>query len=203
MGAESFIHEITARSAKEAFDMLIEIANEEYGTASYNGSINTCSMGRCKKKFDKYSKKNENEAYKYIDEVGNGDKWVADYIDLGPVKYEVATYKRVHQDGASKNYKMKYRVFKLNEDTREYSIPTSYYYNTKPEADKKSLELAIKEDAYYAVKKIYVPLDNKDLIVSEIVKETRTCKSKPNLKPMPERKIYEYHKYIFYGWASC
>ena len=76
-------------------------------------------MGRCKKKFDKYSKKNENEAYKYIDEIGNGDKWVADYIDLGPVKYEVATYKRVHQDGASKNYNMKYRVFKLNEDTRE------------------------------------------------------------------------------------
>ena len=203
MGAQAFIHEVTAKSAKEAFDLLIEQANREYGIESYNGSINTCNMGSCKKKFDKYSKSNEDKAYKLINELQNGAKWTADYIDLGIEKYESVTWKRVHKDGASKNYRMKYRVFKYNFKTMDYDIETEFYFDTKPEADKKAMVLSVKDDVKHAVKKIYVPLDNKNLIVAETECERKTYKTEPKLKPIPERKVYKYHKYIFFGWASC
>ena len=136
MGAISFEQEVTARSAKEAFDILIEKADYRDGRDMYNGSINTCSMGVCKKKFDKYLKGNESKAIDFINKNNGGEKWVAHYIDLGPVKYEAVTYKRIHKDGASKNYRMKYQVFKQDNTPLK-----DLYYDTKPEADKKALQL--------------------------------------------------------------
>ena len=145
MGAISFEQEVTARSAKEAFDILIEKADYRDGRDMYNGSINTCSMGVCKKKFDKYLKSNEDKARDFIAKNNCGEKWIANYIDLGVIKYESVTYKRIHRDGASKNYRMKYQVFEYDDMSRDYDIPMEdLYYDTKQEADKKALQLAIK-----------------------------------------------------------
>ncbi len=58
MGAISFVHEIKDVSAKSCYEYLVERATYEKGHDSYSGTINTCSLGRCLKKYDKLTKTN-------------------------------------------------------------------------------------------------------------------------------------------------
>ena len=86
MGAQSFIHTKEATSPSEAFDELVDYATYKYGHDAYNGTISTCSLGRRRTPLNlkpKYCKENESIAYKFVQDNDNGEKWVADYIDLG------------------------------------------------------------------------------------------------------------------------
>lgn len=196
MGAESFIHEIEGRSARECFEDLVEEANRIYGTASYNGSINTCSMGRKTLSLDKLNKTNIAKADKFIDESGNGEKWVANYIEIGPIYYEMYSVKKANT-GAKPKYKLKYVV-------REESLYDPIKaFDTKKAADDYALSLAISnlDDSYFVNKEYYL-ISGKET-VTEINVEIKKYKNKPKLKKMPNRKVAPIYKYIFYGWASC
>lgn len=86
MGAESFILKKKAKSVIDAFQELVEYYEYEYGHNAYNGTISTCDLGRNHTPLNlkpNYCKENEEKAYQFIDDHDNGDKWVADYIDLG------------------------------------------------------------------------------------------------------------------------
>jgi hypothetical protein len=202
MGATSFIHKVTARTAKEAFDLLIAEANESHGTESYNGSINTCTMGRCKKTYDKFNKATAKEAFKFIDDQGNGEKWTAHYIDMGVTSCVVTTIKKKAVDGGKPEFKMQHCVYE--HDMFNGDSYTGEHFNTKTDADKKAMELALKNDKTYRVSKEYVNVKkNTSSLVTETVSERKAYKTKPVLKDMPNRKVEEFHTYYFYGWASC
>ena len=54
MGAVSFSNSVKAKTAGEGFNILVEQALYECGHRSYNGTISTCSMGRCTLSFKEY-----------------------------------------------------------------------------------------------------------------------------------------------------
>lgn len=83
MGAEWFCNRASGKNAREAFDKLCEIAIHNYGNDPYNGTISTCSMGKCTLTFDKYESENVNKAIEHIKETDYGNKWYANYVDLG------------------------------------------------------------------------------------------------------------------------
>lgn len=197
MGAISFVLEGIGVSASSVFDSLVAKATYEHGNDPYNGSINTCNMGRMTKSYPKYTKTREESAIKFANsDMKNVGKRVANYIDLGVVHYEVITLKKEHT-GAKPRYKMQYVVKNGIFDSK-----TIKGFDTKKEADDYAISLAIKSpksDLY--VEKEYVLIEGKS-ITTLIVKDVKTYKSKPNLKPMPNRIIRPIHKYIFYGWAA-
>lgn len=202
MGAMSFIERATGRTAKEAFDKLVEQANIESGEAMYNGSINTCSLGRCKKTFDKFNTATAKEAQKFIEDNSNGEKYVANYIDMGVTSCLVTTIKKKPVDGGKPQFKMQYCIYE--HDVLTPDVYTGKHFDTKTEADKVAMELALKKDKDYRVSKEYVNIkDNTSSLVTETVREIKSYKTKPVLKEMPNRKAEEYHTYYFYGWASC
>ena len=193
MGATNFIHEIKARNPKEAFEELIAAAN--------NGSINTCDLGRCTKKFDKFNDTNMNKAVKYIQDNGYGEKWTANYVEVGISHYLVTTVKKKNVEEVSKKLRIMYTVYSSN--VFSGYCYTGKIFKNKTEADKYAVEQTLKDDEVYIVKKEYVALDNKSNIVSKTYKEVKTYKTKPKLKSLPNRKIEAVKQYIFYGWASC
>lgn len=150
MGAESFIRGVKATSAKEAFRILVEEADRDYGARSYNGSISTCSMGRCRKRYNKPTETNRKDAYKFIDSVDNGEKWKADYIDLGVVEYKVLTLKKVNVPGDSAVIRVKYVVRERDYrgDGRLIKV-----FDTKKSADDYVLSLAIRNNKPYDIYK--------------------------------------------------
>lgn len=196
MGAISFVEQGEGRNAEEVFGRLVSEATFNHGNDGYNRTINTCSLGRKKLSFEKFKEGNVKKAYDFIEKDNNGEKWVADYIDLGIVRYEVYTFKKKHT-GSNPKYKMQYCV-KCNSS----STPIKSF-QTKKEADDYALKLAIKNPGgYYEVRKEYVLVEGNS-ITTVIKREAKTYKTKPNLKPMPNRMIVPVHKYLFYGWASC
>lgn len=195
MGAISFIEQGEGRSAEEVFGILVSEATFRHGNDGYNGTINTCSLGKKRLSFEKFKKGNLTKANKFIEKDSNGRKWVADYIDLGVIRYEVYTFKKKHT-GNNPKYKMQYSVKgNLN------STPIKSF-QTKKEADDYALKLAIKNpEGYYKVEKEYVLVEGNST-TTVIEKETKVYQTKPKLKPMPNRVIVPIHKFMFYGWAS-
>lgn len=200
MGACNFIHSIVAESATAGFDYLIEEANVNYGMESYNGSINTCSIGRRTLRFDKVNETNRKKAMKHIEDNNNGRKWSADYVDLGVLRYDVITVKKKNVDYKA-DFKLMYAVVKKRNDE---SVKVRNAFKTKTEADKKAVELTLKTGKEHVVVKEYVNIErNGGTVCTDTYIETKSYKTKPNLKPMPNRRVVELHEYLFYGWASC
>lgn len=200
MGATNFIETISStKGVNSAFNMLVGEYEMEYGDRDYNGTISTCSLGSCKLRFDKYSKTNLDKAKRYILENNYGEKWRADYIDLGVIGYLVTTVKKENLKNKPK-YKLAYVIQK--EEGFEF-VSTKYHYNTKTDADKKALALTLESGVRHALSKEYVLTENTKSNCSRFQIETKSYKSKPKLKPSDSRKIMPIHKYIFFGWASC
>lgn len=198
MGAEAFINKIQGTDARTCFDRLIEKANVQYGINGYNGSINTCDFGSCKKRYDKYSLANEKEALKLIQLWHNGRKWSADYIDLGVISYEVTTFKKELVKSTPK-YKLSYAVNELHLFSITKMVKS---FKTKTEADNYAIQLSKKNmDKSYVVTKEYVLIEGKKE-VTNIIRDVKTYKSKPKLKDMPNRVVVPIRKYIFFGYAS-
>lgn len=193
MGAQAFSESIKSHSAKEGFNILAERAIECHGSDSYNGTISTCEFGSCKKRFDKYSEKNIKEAYKYIEDINYGEKWQADYIDLGVVEYKVIKAVKESYENSPK-YKLKYIV----EDFRGAKIDS---FMTKTEAINKASELVTKNMKSYRITKDYDLVEGNNLLV-RCLPEEKSYKTKPKKIPKGSRLV-EIHEYLFFGWASC
>lgn len=197
MGAINFIETGEGRSAREVYDRLVAEAIHYHGNDAYNGTISTCELGRKRLSFDIFKKSNEKKALKFIEDNDYGEKWITDYIDLGVIRYEVYTFKKKNTRNKPK-YKMMYTVNQLS----GFEFKTIKAFETKKEADDYAVSLAIKyPNADFVVEKEYV-LTEGNSITTEIIREVKTYKTKPKLKPMPNRIIVPIHKYMFYGWAS-
>lgn len=192
MGACSFIETAFAGSVREAFDNLVKEAIRENGNGPYNGTISTCSLERTVKKFDKYSKSNEDKAYKLIEEDGYGDKWYAKAIDLGIVHYEIMTIKKL----AAKKEKPKWVMAYVVHYGRKAKS-----FKTKTEADAEAMKLLKNGEKDVYVSKEYV----NTIKDSEIVSEFKVEKTQKNTKPKTlksNQSCKEVHKYMFYGFAA-
>jgi hypothetical protein len=195
MGAQSFVHTIEAASASEAFNRLVESAIYHHGNDSYNGTISTCSMGRCKKSFSDCSKKTEKEARDFIEAQDNGEKWIAHYVDLGVVRSEEITVKK-----KPKKYTAVYKqLFGVYSDETGRLINSRATFKTKGEADTYAIK-CILDGNNVTVKKCPVHISGND-VVSEFEIAKKVIKKSSATKP--NSKIIHVHKYMFYGWASC
>ena len=192
MGAQSFIHTAYAETAGKAFDELYNDAVTRHGNDSYNGTISTCSMGRCIKTFASPTKTNEQAARKLIEERDNGEKWTAHYIDMGIDHYIIRTVKKNNKDYTAK-YKQKFAV------VGEFSGKVLKTYDTKPPADKEAIRLAL-DGKDVVVKKMMIKLSGNDTVASFSVETKRMDKC--SLKNTDKRKVVPIHKYIFFGWAA-
>lgn len=196
MGACTFYKTCEAETARKAFEELTGDAAYEYGHGRYNGTISTCSMGRCVKTFAEYNKDNVIIADKIIKDLGCGSKWKADYIDLGVAYYIVREVKKTNK---TYNAKYKQRFVVCDGDT-QLPLRSEKSYETKPEADKRAIELAL-EGKDVCVRKTMVKLSGNDVVSLFEFTEKRTEK-KPKLKAQDTRTVVPVHKYIFFGWAA-
>ena len=200
MGASNFVQRVVAVSARDGFSRLAGDAEVEYGRDRYNGTISTCDMGRLRQTYDKPTDTNRKKAMKFIRDNAYGDKWVADYIDMGVVEYRVITIKKENIESKKPPViRIKFTVRGLEDGYKIGKIEK--YFDTKKEADDYAISLAIINNREYFIYKEGVLVEG-EAVVSRIVKEEKKYNTKPNLKPMPNRKIIEMHEYIFYGWAS-
>ena len=193
MGAQEFCHTIDAFSIGEAFDRLTERAVYEKGHDMYNGTISTCSLGRCKKTFDKPTQKNIKAAYKLIEELDGGDKWVAHYIDLGVVGYRKTTAKRISKKGAVRP-KIEYCVID-NETGKRVSADA--HYKDQKSACEKATKCA-EQGKWVSVVLDAVQQPRTSNVVAEFKPEITTAR-----KPKTcASNVKALHRYIIFGWAS-
>ena len=84
MGATNFFNIYSAPTAREAYDQLVAEAEQAYGSNPYSGTIATCDLGYCQGTLsDVFISDITNEAWNVADQNGWGEKWRADYLDLG------------------------------------------------------------------------------------------------------------------------
>ena len=199
MGAVAFSKTIEAYSAEEAFQMLCEDARYEYGNDRYNGTISTCDMGRVKTIADKYSKNVEKKAFKMIKDAGYGYKRVADCIDMGVVEYHTISDKKLSEKSKVKaEYRQKYVIILEDDYGRDKEVS---YWDTKTEADKEAMKLALKNNIEYIIKKMPVKINRGSNVVTTIRLVKKVTKTKPK-KAVDGTVVKELRKYMFYGFAA-
>lgn len=201
MGAQWVQKSAKAETVQDAFNALYDDAEYEHGHDRYNGTISTCSLGRCAMRFSEATKEDRKKAFAYIDKCQDEDrveKWMVEYIDLGVVEYKVITAKKVHHTKNEPIIRTKFVVRGYDPKTeKEYMKP----FDTKKEADDHALALAVKNNvSYYTSKEGVLVKGNSTVCTIEL--ESKSFKSKPKLKPMPNRRIVEIHEYIFFGLAG-
>ena len=88
MGACNFIEFKVAKTARQAFDELVNEALYEYGHDPYNGTISTTSLSRRPIKVIQktWGPRAEKKAVKIADADGWGEKWESRVIDCGRTK---------------------------------------------------------------------------------------------------------------------
>ena len=200
MGANAFVKTVEDYSAQAAYEKLVAQAEYDDGHDSYNGTISTCSLGRVTKYSDVCTPAVEKKAYKYIQGLDYGSKWVASVLDLGVVGYDLlAVKKESPKNGSPARYQQKYVVYKRSGfDDEKYAEA----FDKKPDADtyatKKTLE---NPDVRYCVKKQPVIVNKGTDLVSDFRLEKKRLKSRP--KSVKKGAVLkEVHKYVFYGWAA-
>jgi hypothetical protein len=191
MGAVSFIKWIDATNPRDAFDALTKEAREEYGRDAYNGTISTCSMGRQRGSFNVHTQEVKQQIYDYISSVGNGEKWVADYIDGGVVYYLNRTVE-VSRREATSVYRQK---FVVEDDCGRIPRPVkNHIFDKKTDALNKCKELAIATGEDYQVTKKPVLLEGNDVVATIRVNTEKAKK--------PKKGSIAIRRYFFYGWAA-
>lgn len=195
MGAQSFYHTIEAYSPQQAFQMLYDDAVYERGNDPYSGTIATCGLGSCQKTFSTYKPENIEEANAIINRLEYGQKWRADFIDLGVVETQEITVKK-NVKPYTADYKFLYGVYFSHTDKLVSSRAT---FKTKGEADNHAIALTL-DGKDVQVRRRPVNQKGNDVVSTfEIIQKKtnkRTTKKKNTV-------IKEKHKYIFFGWAAC
>ena len=191
MGAEKFTTSCIARTAKEAYDYLVKIAEEEYGRDAYNGTISTCDLGKCIKAYKVYDKDMEEfERYR----LSGFEKYVAKYIDLGVVYVDLVTVTSEPKNTDAK-FAMKHVVYADCERTQ-------FAFDSKKDAVYKAVEIALATGADTDVHKEYVRVSGQSCETSVTVRKQR-LNEPPTRRLKKNESVIEYHKYLFYGYAAC
>lgn len=88
MGACNFIEFGVGKTAKDAFDALVEEAIYYYGHSDYNGTISTCDLSRKPVKVIQktYGPRAQKKAVQIAKDDNWGEKWEARIIDCGRTK---------------------------------------------------------------------------------------------------------------------
>lgn len=195
MGATDLMFLEEGTSITEIYSELVEDADVEYGIGLYNGSINTCSLGRCKMRFDKFTKTNLKKAEKYVEEQDYGTKNEINYIDLGIVGWDITEVKK-NVKKANPKYKNQY----VAKDVENNEMKS---FDTKTLADNYAMKQTLKGKGTYIVTKEPILVEGSS-VVTEVTKTTRRHKSvtRPKLKQQEMRKVRPVHKYLLYGMAS-
>lgn len=195
MGAMRFCVVENGRNASEVFDRLAEEARLEYGNDSYNGTISTCSLcEKPSKTYSTYSAKVEDEAYRFIESQNYGEKWVANYIDLGVCGYELVEIKRKGRKSDAK-FQMMYNIY--NESGKIVGSE-----KIKASAEHKAMEYALKADEQVIIKKEQTAVRG-DSRVCDVAIERKFFEKKPRIPRAPGKELVAIHKYMFYGLAAC
>jgi hypothetical protein len=196
MGSVSFSQTVVASSAREGYEMLVEDARDAYGSNRYNGKISTCDMGREKKSFPVYNDASRTATYEFIRNDGNGNKWVADYVDMG-VKHYIVRELQTTTKKADAKYKMQYAVCDYSGIIRPVSKHT-FDERAKAVEDAKAQAVAGKD----GVTVCKMPIKQSGC---ETVMEVKTIEKIVPDKPKRVKKgqtVIPMHVYCFYGWAS-
>lgn len=201
MGAASFCKSITAKTASEGFDYLVEEAEHEYGHDSYNGTISTCTLGRCRKQFDKLTKTSLKETEKLVDKyLNNNSKCIADYINCGLERMVLVTVENKRGQYKKPVYKEQYCLY-VGKDKFPYDERLLDTKDTLKEAKEYAGKYALKEGRQVTIRKERT-LVKGETTVAEVVIKRRVIKTIPKtLKP--NQKIEKYYKFVYFGWASC
>jgi hypothetical protein len=182
-------------NAKKSFLDLVDFNKDKYGYGR-NGTISTTSLdSEPKMSFKKYTVSNEKKAQEFIKKEfknDNIDIRQCCFIDLGVVHYKIITVTQKSIKNSPKFKKM-YVVYYDN---------NKKFFESKKDAENFALKYKL-EHIHNDVNICheYVP-ENGDAKIAEYTYEITTKKSmtKP-LKELPNRKVVEMHKYIFYGVA--
>lgn len=88
MGAYNFIEFGIGKTARDAFDALVEQATWEHGHDPYNGTISTTSLSRRPAKVirKRFTERARQEAIEAAEADGWGEKWESRAIDCGATK---------------------------------------------------------------------------------------------------------------------
>ena len=197
MGAASFMHIEEGFSIREVFERLGNEATRCHGSDPYNGTISTCSLGRCARSYPEWSKALENQVVNDLNNrINSWHKRFADYVDLGVCGYMVVTVKKTNATYTAK-YKQKFVVYD------RFGTKTFGAFDTKPLADAAAVKLALNNpNGDYGVKKTMVKLEGNDE-VSRFTVEQKRVQKKPRAADAPNVRVYPIHKYVLYGFAAC
>lgn len=195
MGATNFCIIQQGRDVHKVFEQLITEARNEYGNDPYNGTISTCSLrGAPAKSFETYKPANEKEAVDYVQRHNYGDKWVANYIDLGICGYEIIEVSRNRRDNTASFAKM-HVVY----DEMGHAICHEKQLKV---AKEKAVDYALKYGCDVFIRYEYVKTEGSSTICEYSCKKTFS-ETKPRVQENQRRRIVPVHKYMFYGWAAC
>jgi hypothetical protein len=207
MGACNFIVFGRGATAREAFDELVIDAEFQYGHDPYNGTISTTSLSRRPAKVirKQYAEKAREEAKKFAERDGWGEKWESRVLDLGIVGWEVSTYEktpRTSQIAAKVSYQTFYVGYA---DDREICCEKTAAAAKQRVIDHMERNGRGVVERYQVRKESRCIKDGKvvdqnrvDTRSFEMVRKTRVTKSKPK-----NRNARAIHMWAFYGWASC
>lgn len=195
MGATKFCTIAQGHNVNEVFNRLVEEAKREYGTDCYNGTISTCTLhGTPAKTFENYKPENDVEAVNYVQRHNYGEKWVANFIDLGVCGYEIVEVSRNRNDNTATFAKM-HVVY--NEDGKAICKEKQLKV-----AKEKAVDYALEHGCDVHIKYEYIKVQGSSVVCEYTCKRTFS-KTMPYVKENQRRKIVPVHKYMFYGWAAC
>lgn len=205
MGAMSFYETGKGRNAREVYNALCEEAIAEYGHDGYNGTISTTMLRNYQQRTiaKVYTKQAEKDAYEYAMRADFGEKWTADYLDLGVCEYLVRTIKKVRVPKDAPKYEMRYVVMESNADPRNTKAVLAAV-STKEEAEKIATDYGMTHRPDVSGLSIY---KRKWLVsgteeVERFEISTKSYQKKPARLPKGAT-VEEIHMYAFYGWAAC
>lgn len=196
MGARDFNKSVTAKTAEEGFSLLTSEATFESGNDGYNGTINTCDMGGCVKRFDKFNQTTMKQATKKIEEYEK-EKGVAYYIDCGVEKMELITVENKRGNYKKPVYKEQYCLYVR--ERRSYGDILIGEKNTFKEAKLYAGNYALKEGISVSIRKER-RLMKGETTVAEVVIKHREIKTVPKTLKL-NQKIEKYYRFAFFGLA--
>ena len=196
MGAREFFITQKAKSAEEAFGILVEEAEYEKGHDRYNGSISTCSLrSRPVKVFDKYSPSNRSFAMDIAKADDFGEKWVAKYIDLGICGYELVEVVRTNHPNTAK-FKLMYVVY---DDDGKFVGSA----DVKGAAEELAMKYALSHGCSCYIQKEHRKIEGNNRVCTvDVKRKSYLPEDKPRLPRSATKTLVEIHEYAFYGLAS-
>ena len=197
MGAMGFNKSVTTRTAEDGFDFLTRAATFESGNDIYNGTINTCDMGGCVKKFDKLNQTTIKKATKIV-EAYEKEKGVAYYINCGIEKMELVTVENKRGNYKKPVYKEQYCLYVKGKQS--YGGDTLIGdKDTLREAKKYAGDYALKEGISVSIRKERKLMEG-ETSVAEVVIKRREIKTEPKTLKV-NQKIEKYYRFVFFGSA--